>query len=169
VPIVPGVHIVHTQTLHDSLRVGEVPRGEKTLYSGTDPESYIIEYTLVYEDDSVNRRPGSLTITCATLRYTSSCRITTALFAEASRCPKQLNSARSPNPSFATPPPAAAAESSSAVLSCLLAWRERFGVQVAGCRVQGSGCKGFRVQGSRFRVQGAGFRVQGSGFDVAVD
>ena len=29
---------------------GEVPRGEKMLYSGTDPESYITEYTLVYED-----------------------------------------------------------------------------------------------------------------------
>ena len=25
----------------------EVPRGEKMLYSGTDPESYITEYTLV--------------------------------------------------------------------------------------------------------------------------
>ena len=29
----------------------EVSRGEKMLYSGTDPESYITEYTLVYEDD----------------------------------------------------------------------------------------------------------------------
>jgi len=29
---------------------GEVPRGEKMLYSGTDPESYIAEYTLVYEE-----------------------------------------------------------------------------------------------------------------------
>jgi len=29
---------------------GEVPRGEKLLYSGTDPESNITEYTLVYED-----------------------------------------------------------------------------------------------------------------------
>ena len=28
---------------------GEVPRGEKMLYSGTDPESYITDYTLVYE------------------------------------------------------------------------------------------------------------------------
>jgi len=28
----------------------EVPRGEKMLYSGTDPESYITEYTLIYED-----------------------------------------------------------------------------------------------------------------------
>ena len=37
-------------TLVDRLRVGEVPRGEKMLYSGTDPESYITEYTLVYED-----------------------------------------------------------------------------------------------------------------------
>jgi len=34
----------------DRLRVGEVPRGEKMLYSGTDPESYITEYALVYED-----------------------------------------------------------------------------------------------------------------------
>jgi len=32
-------------------RVGiYVSRGEKMLYSGTDPESYITEYTLVYED-----------------------------------------------------------------------------------------------------------------------
>ena len=29
---------------------GEVPRGEKMLYSGTDPELYIREHTLVYED-----------------------------------------------------------------------------------------------------------------------
>ena len=29
---------------------GEVSRGEMMLYSGTDPESYITEYTLVYED-----------------------------------------------------------------------------------------------------------------------
>ena len=27
-----------------------VSRGEKMLYAGTDPESYITEYTLVYED-----------------------------------------------------------------------------------------------------------------------
>jgi len=36
-----AMHIAHN---------GEVPRGEKMLYSGTDPESYITEYTLVYED-----------------------------------------------------------------------------------------------------------------------
>jgi len=29
---------------------GEVSRGEKMLESGTDPESYITECTLVYED-----------------------------------------------------------------------------------------------------------------------
>jgi len=35
----------------DSGLVGrKVPHGEKMLYSGTDPESYITEYTLVYED-----------------------------------------------------------------------------------------------------------------------
>jgi len=28
----------------------EVSRGEKMLYAGTDPESYITEYTLLYED-----------------------------------------------------------------------------------------------------------------------
>jgi len=28
---------------------GEVPRGEKMLYFGTDPESYITEFHLVYE------------------------------------------------------------------------------------------------------------------------
>ena len=31
-------------------RSGEVPRGEKMLYAGTEPESYITECTLVYED-----------------------------------------------------------------------------------------------------------------------
>ena len=30
--------------------VGEVSRGEKVLYSGTDPESYITEYTSVFEE-----------------------------------------------------------------------------------------------------------------------
>jgi len=29
---------------------GEVSRGEKILFSGTDPESYVTDYTLVYED-----------------------------------------------------------------------------------------------------------------------
>jgi len=29
---------------------GDVPRGENMLYSGTDPESSITEYTLVYKD-----------------------------------------------------------------------------------------------------------------------
>ena len=33
-----------------SCNYGEVPRREKMLYSGTDPESYITEYTLVYEN-----------------------------------------------------------------------------------------------------------------------
>jgi len=40
------------------LRVGEVPRGEKMLCSGTDPESYITEYVLVYED-KVDSHPGN--------------------------------------------------------------------------------------------------------------
>ena len=30
--------------------IGEVPREEKMLYSGTDPESYITEHTIVYEN-----------------------------------------------------------------------------------------------------------------------
>ena len=33
---------------------GEVPRGEKMLYSGTDPESYITEYTSVYENKRIH-------------------------------------------------------------------------------------------------------------------
>ena len=33
-----------------------VPRGEKILSSGTDPESYINEYTLVYEDKHLRLR-----------------------------------------------------------------------------------------------------------------
>ena len=38
-----------------ALRVGsgEVPREEKMLYSGTDPESYITEYAVVYEENHV--------------------------------------------------------------------------------------------------------------------
>jgi len=35
---------------------GEVSRGEKMLYSGTDPESYISEYTLAYEENYKNAR-----------------------------------------------------------------------------------------------------------------
>ena len=31
---------------------GEVLRGQKMLYSGTDPESYITEYNLVYQEKS---------------------------------------------------------------------------------------------------------------------
>jgi len=31
---------------------GEVSRGETMLYTGTDPESYITEYALVYEETS---------------------------------------------------------------------------------------------------------------------
>ena len=31
--------------------IGKFLREEKMLYSGTDPESYITEYTFVYEDD----------------------------------------------------------------------------------------------------------------------
>jgi len=31
---------------------GEVSRGEKMLETGADPESYITEYTLAYEDDT---------------------------------------------------------------------------------------------------------------------
>jgi len=40
--------------------LGEVPRGEKMLYLGTDPESYITEYTLVYEDSQVLRNDGEV-------------------------------------------------------------------------------------------------------------
>ena len=40
----------------DSGLVGEVSRGEKMLYSGTDPKSYITEYTLVYEDNFLRER-----------------------------------------------------------------------------------------------------------------
>ena len=34
-------------------KAGEVSRGERMLYSGTDPESYITEYTLVNEENTV--------------------------------------------------------------------------------------------------------------------
>ena len=37
---------------------GEVPSGETVLYSGTDPESYITKYTVVYEFDHVHRGCG---------------------------------------------------------------------------------------------------------------
>ena len=39
----------------------QVPRGEKMLDSGTNPESYIIEYTLVYEDKSCQNGPNNMT------------------------------------------------------------------------------------------------------------
>jgi len=38
--------LVHTGVAYRGC--GEVPRGEKILYSRTDPESHITEYTLVY-------------------------------------------------------------------------------------------------------------------------
>ena len=34
-----------------TFRAGEVLRGENMLYSGADPELYIAEYTLLYEDN----------------------------------------------------------------------------------------------------------------------
>ena len=40
------------QTLIDSRLVVGVPRGETMLYSGTDPESYIAEYSLVYDENA---------------------------------------------------------------------------------------------------------------------
>jgi len=45
---------VHPATNPETLSSdsGEVPRGEKMLYSGTDPESYITDHTLVYEDQT---------------------------------------------------------------------------------------------------------------------
>ena len=42
----------------DRLRVGEVSRGEKMTLRGIDPESYITEYTLVYEDYLLGVRHG---------------------------------------------------------------------------------------------------------------
>ena len=42
-----------------SLRVGEVSLGEKMLYSGTDPQSYITECTSVYEK---NRSKSSVLV-----------------------------------------------------------------------------------------------------------
>ena len=36
---------------------GEVSRGEKIVLRGTDPESYITEYTSVYEDQTQHPEP----------------------------------------------------------------------------------------------------------------
>ena len=47
-PIVNGSNVL--RSVIDSLGPGEVPSGDKMLYYGTDPESYITEHTLVYED-----------------------------------------------------------------------------------------------------------------------
>ena len=49
----------------DRLRVGEVSRGEKMLDSGTDPESYITEYTVVYEDKRRRASPAAVGRSCA--------------------------------------------------------------------------------------------------------
>ena len=49
----------------DRLMSSGVPRGEKILYSGIDPESYITEYTLVYEEFTVTV-PGRETHTSRT-------------------------------------------------------------------------------------------------------
>ena len=39
---------------------GEVPQGEKMLYSATEPESYITKYTLVCEDKIANSYTHSI-------------------------------------------------------------------------------------------------------------
>ena len=43
------LHAAHPHTRRLLTLIGEVPRGEKMLFSGTDLESYITEDTLVYE------------------------------------------------------------------------------------------------------------------------
>jgi len=40
-----------------ALPFGEISRGEKMALRGTDPESYITEYTLVYEDNQSITNP----------------------------------------------------------------------------------------------------------------
>ena len=52
-------HASPLKDIHVSFQFGEVLRGEKMLYSGTDPESYITDYTFVYEDKQrATDRPG---------------------------------------------------------------------------------------------------------------
>ena len=48
---------------------GEVSQGEKMLYSGTDPESYITEYTLVYSDEAepLSSRAAGESVNCGAL------------------------------------------------------------------------------------------------------
>ena len=58
---VTGVRITNPRIVNiDRLRVVEVSRGEKMLYSETDAESYITEYTLVYEENPWRYREGHL-------------------------------------------------------------------------------------------------------------
>ena len=48
---------VHGQiwlTPSEGVIAGEVPRGEKMLLFGTDPESFITEYTFAYEESMAN-------------------------------------------------------------------------------------------------------------------
>ena len=47
-PVFVTILIPYGRVVVDSS--GEVPRGEKMLYSGTDPESHITEYTFLCED-----------------------------------------------------------------------------------------------------------------------
>jgi len=51
-----------TQMLH--ITGGEVPRGEKMLDSGTDPESCITGYTLVYQDKFPDLTVFNLLVFC---------------------------------------------------------------------------------------------------------
>jgi hypothetical protein len=44
--------VTHRRVLKRLKASGEVPRAKKMLLSETDPESYLTEYTSVYEDDS---------------------------------------------------------------------------------------------------------------------
>ena len=138
---------------------------------GTDPKSYITEYTLVYEDKSV-------------ISYISRDLITPVIRLITFRA--DIISARAPvGGERDLRMPSQIGPSIRVVLmnNCLVPyqpglWGSSGGacqglwlrVQGSGFRVQGSGFRvqgsGFRVQGTRFRVQGSGFRVESSGFRV---
>ena len=47
------IYLDRNNKVRDSCLVldGEDPRGEKMLYSGTNPESHITEHTLIYDDN----------------------------------------------------------------------------------------------------------------------
>ena len=66
-----GTLVSHIPVQIGQLLLCEVPRGEKMLHRGTDPVSYITEYTPVYEE----KRSGNRSVAPSSLSATTTSRV----------------------------------------------------------------------------------------------